>query len=163
MMGNDHLTHYFFEECKKNFEFLVDEYNFKIVTKDYTKFSDYIVYKNNTTAIQISLERRDCGIFFELIRLVNGDIPPRPIFITNDTELNRFDFLDFLSIVAPDLKLSIFDHIELLFSPNWKKNINNVLSQLAINLKNYGHDVLTGDFNIFPQLEKIVKQRSNFT
>lgn len=100
-------------------------------------------------------------MFVDLIKLVNGKIPPYPIFIKPETELHWFDLKDLIYLRAPQLKIEQ-PPIDSLFKPrrNFEKFIEKILIQYANSLEQYAIDVLKGDFRIFAELEKIVKKRA---
>jgi hypothetical protein len=150
---------FFHKMCKVEFEFLETEFNCKVVDISQTKSCELVIYTNETTAVQISLELRDGGIFVEIMKLVDGKIPPKEIFINSNTQLNRFDFEDFLAIRNPSLSIERPDLNKLIFEPGWEKIMTRIVRQFATELRKHASDVLKGDFRIFSNLEKIVKAR----
>lgn len=150
---------YFVNKCKELFSFLEKEFDCELEEIVKESYGLIIYYKNRTTAIQISLEERDGGIFVELIRLVNNKIPERPIQIDKYTELHRFDLEDLLDIKKASLKIKHPPLDDLVFNLCREKVLEKVLFQCAEGLKLYASDILNGDFAIFSQLEKIVKSR----
>jgi len=133
--------------CKKEFFFLVEEYDFKLKNIKTENFEYNIIYKSERVGITVKLERRENCVFILLHRLLNGKIPDYPIFIKRDTGINTFYFDDLLSLRYPD------------FHINKPDNLEKKLKKSAYLLSKYADDVLKGDFTIFSDLEKIVKGR----
>lgn len=150
---------FFYKMCKEEFKFLETEFNCKVVNINQTKSRELLIYMNETTAVQISLELRDGGIFVEIMKLDEGKIPPKAIFVNSNTKLNRFDFEDLLAIRNPSLSIERPDLDKLIFEPGWEKTMTRVVRQFASELRKYAFDVLRGDFHIFAHMEKIVKAR----
>lgn len=141
--------------CDQLFSFLVDNYGYRkeIVKKD--TFDYYITYKNNTTAVRISYEPREGGIFVMLSRLIDGKMPEYPIFIHDDTIINSFYIDDIVKIKTTSTtiqhkNMTMLDEEECI----------SILSEYAKTLKQYGSDILTGDFGLFEELNKLVKNRA---
>ena len=89
-----------------------------------------------------------------LIRLVDGKLPDYPIFIDEDTVLNYFDLQDLLSVRIPCVKEN---NLEIGIT---NSEIENYIQQIAQNLRTKAEDILKGDFLIFSELERIVKERA---
>lgn len=148
----------------KSFAFLVKKFNFKIVkeAKEPYVFSYRITYKNPTTAIKISYDVRDEGISVLIYRLVNNEIPGYPLFISKKTIINCYYLDDVIEIKSlnPDEEFYTIRHVKE-FPPIYDdKTIANIVSEYARALEKYASDVLSGDFKIFSELEKIVKKRA---
>lgn len=147
---------YFFNTCQKEFQYLIDKFNCRVISKSLTNYSSTIIYKNNTTAIEISYEPREEYIFVLLMRLVDGVVPGYPIFIYQETKLHVFYLDDLLGIRNPSLIISR----KLAGVPFTNSDIGKMLKRYALALRKYGSDILNGDFIIFSDLEKIVKRRA---
>lgn len=142
--------------CLKSFEFLEEEFGCKPVSVKREFYGTFIVYKNTTTAIRVSIEPYDGGIFVFLIRLVRGEIPEYPSSIEATTSLFWFDLEDLIALRAPSLKLDR-PPLDDLFKPS---NLEKILAQYAQALRKYAIDILRGDFSVFNELSKIVKERA---
>lgn len=147
---------HFFNICLMEFQYLVDEFNFEVVSQKSSSYSCSIFYKNHSTAVEISYEPREKHIFVLLMRLVDGEIPEYPIFICQEAELNSFYLDDLLSIRNSPY---VFDQ-KLIETPFKKSGMGLLLKQYAQALKIFGSDILGGDFEIFSELEKVVKKRA---
>lgn len=141
--------------CQESFMFLEDEYSFKILTVEHDTSSTFITYQNSTTAIRISFEPREGGVFILLSRLINGNIPAYPILIDQETSLNSFYLDDLLNLKAPTLKMEY--QIEDLFD---SLKLENIIMQMAKALKKYAVEILKGNFQLFVELESLVKKRA---
>lgn len=142
--------------CLKIFGFLWEDFGFTDIYRDRTNFGSYITYKNATTAIKISLEPREGGIFVELYRLIKGKLPRHPIKIHSDTVINGFDLNDLIALRSSPT-LVVKQEIEKISRPDY---LEKVLLEYANALRKYAVDILNGDFGVFLELEKIVKKRA---
>jgi len=144
--------------CKKEFRFLSAEYGLKTTSIKKDVYGCYATYRNDVVAVEISFEIKDGGIFIMLCRMVNGELPEDEIFVRSETVLNRFDLEDVVNLNDPsvDLEPDFADP----YNPTAKELVEN-LKVYAEALKKYAKDILSGDFSIFAELEKIVKGRAN--
>jgi hypothetical protein len=101
---------------------------------------------------------RDGGIFIMLCRMVNGKLPPYPIFVRRETVLNWFDLEDIVALKEPSIELE--QDFADSDNPTAKELAEN-LKVYAGALKKYAKDILSGDFSSFAKLEKIVKKRAD--
>lgn len=79
--------------CNITFNYLEKEYYFREAKTEQNAFGYFITYQNATTAVRISYEPREAGVFILLSRLIDKKIPKYPIFIKPETSsvptLNR--------------------------------------------------------------------------
>ena len=139
---------------RKAFSFLIDDFSFREKSLELDNWGVRLVYCNSTTGVRISYEPREGGIFVMLIRLVDGKQPDYPIFIDEDTVLHYFDLQDLLSVRIPCFKEN---NLEIGIT---NSEIENYIQQIAQNLRTKAEDILKGDFLIFSELERIVKERA---
>jgi hypothetical protein len=144
--------------CIKEFGFLTTDHGFKVATIDKDNYGCYITYSNDVVAVKVSYEIKDGGLFVMLCRMVNGKLPPYPIFISSEMTLNWFDLEDVVGLKNPSIELEpeFVDPVK----PTAKELKTN-LKKYAEALKAYAADILGGDFSSFAGLEKIVKRRAN--
>ncbi|MFN8471515.1 MAG: hypothetical protein U0822_04790 [Anaerolineae bacterium] len=147
----------FQELCRTLFQFLEEEYGFRVTEAKGDVFGSYITYRNMATAVMISFEPREGGVFIRLYRLVDGKIPDYPVFIYPDTQLNMFYLDTLLEVRAPSLRVE--QDPKEMAKPSLSK-LKEVLQQYAALLHLYADDILQGDFKVFEELEKIVKKRA---
>lgn len=134
-------------KVKKSFEYLETKFGFKLVSTHKDYFGESVLYRNNTTAVEIRYEKREKKLFILLMRLINNQILEYPIFIKPQTEINSF-YLD--------------DIIDLKLKKSFKKSemdLEKSMKFYSSALEKYGSKVLKGDFEIFSDIDKIVKKR----
>jgi len=141
--------------CDNMFDYLVTEYNCRETIVEKNAFGYLITYQNSTTAIRISYEPRECAVFILLSRIINGEIPKYPIFIKPETIINCFYLDDIIKLKVPSARNESIG--KYLLSKN---DVEIVIQKNANYLKQYATDILNGDFNLFDELDKIVKGRS---
>lgn len=132
----------------REFAFLEKEYDYKIVDIKKRPYVS-ITYQNSTTALRIGYEPRDRGTFVLLIRLVDGEIPPYPIHIRPMDRLNMFYLDDLVAFKMEDSETSGV----------CVKMPKESIAQAVSALRMYATDILRGDFGVFMELDKIVKNR----
>ena len=151
----------FEQHCRKVLKPVLEgKFGSKIVSIEHGDFGDLIKYQNKTTGITIHNEPRD-GIFVSLSRLVNGKIPEYPLQIEADTPLNTYSLEDIISFNTSKKSIGgkIKNCLRKLNFPT-KFDIEKTLTRFAAELEVHAADILNGNFEIFPELEKIVKRRA---
>lgn len=133
--------------CRKRLKILETTFGFRVAKVERESYGVFVTYQNSTTFVRLSFEPREGGIFVSLGHLVAGHIPPY-----DDTTSNWFDFRDLLALRAPKVSFS---------SGEWPtdKQLDATLTEIAGGLKTYALDVLQGDFAVFKNLDKLVKER----
>jgi hypothetical protein len=147
------LAEIFQIECKQAFHFLENNYNFKLKKVKNSVYSTCILYQNSTTAVEICFEKRELQVLVLLMKLINGEIPKYPMFIQPDTVINSFYLDDLMALNAVDIEQKEWGY-ELT-----AEDLKETITKYAHYLKEFGKDVLRGDFKIFVELEKKVKER----
>lgn len=145
----------FFNLCINEFKFLFEEYGFKKVKEIVDNWYYKLYLKNNTTGIIITFEKRDFYVFVQLCRLYNGEIQNDPVIIRAKTCINNFDYENLLLLRSPE---SIYPShkSETVFDDSL---IKIIIKHHAEKIKKYATDVLDGNFQIFKEIEKLVKGR----
>jgi hypothetical protein len=142
---------------RETFAYLETEFGATISKREKNAYAVYVTYQNSTTGVQIELSSQKEGVTVMVIRLVDGQVPAYPIFITEDTELNWFNALDFVdpprTSLVPDVTLS--DPME----PD-PEELRDCLEWFADILKRHASDVLKGDFGVLESIEKRVRARA---
>ena len=136
--------------CLDKFRFLKREFDFTLSSSYGTRYGGtFILYQNSTTAVEISLQPREGGVFgCCLIKLIKDEIPPYPHhWFYIEQLLRRRD---------PSFKIDRPPPEELYKPSTFEK----ILGQYATAVEKYARDVLLGDFRIFDELEKLVKKRA---
>lgn len=150
------MIDFFTRSCYEIFKFLEQDFNFKIIDiKKDRHFGSEIIYKNETTAIQISFEFRECKVFISLFRLINENLPQYKSLREYDYDFNnRFGFDDLITLRAPSLQ------VKQIFNPKFNEmDLELVLLKYANALRICATDVLKGDFQVFAELAKIKARR----
>lgn len=139
---------------KNCFSFLKKDFGFREVSSESDNWDYHILFCNSTTGVRISYETRENDVFVMLIRLMDGKLPEYPIFIDDNTSISYFDLQDLLSIRDPNYEDDNPEATEI------NSEIEISLKKMAEGLKAWARDILMGDFTIFSDLEKIVRNRA---
>lgn len=149
--------------CEEELRSLLDEYGLtKARVVDPGGYMYYtIIFQNETSALRVYFEWRDVYLSLQICRLVNGEVQEglQPF----NLEWTSFAVEDLLTVRAPD-----YDQAPLLVSRSSEdfkgetailEEVRRELKIYAAALSAYGRDILEGDFTIFPQLDKLAKQK----
>jgi hypothetical protein len=136
--------------CLKRLKILETTFGFRVKKIERESYGVFVTYQNSTTFVRLSFAPREGGIFVSLGHLVAGHIPPY-----DDMTSNWFDFHDLLGLRAPRVSFRSGER------PTDKK-IDMTLKDIAGGLKTYAPDVLAGDFAVFRDLDKLVRQRRKY-
>jgi hypothetical protein len=136
----------FAQKCLNKFRYL-SAYGCELVGIEEDSYGTDITYKNQPTGIRISFEIRENDIFVYLIRLINGEIPPYL-----DAPSRWFYLDNLVRLRSPETTLPRKEAGDWLTSDD----IDEILTAYAGALKEYGEDVLRGDFSIFAELARQV-------
>jgi hypothetical protein len=150
------LEERFIELTEKYFSFLINDFSFKVTAREIQQLTSKINYQKSELALIVQYDQRDFTCFLWVVRIVEGRIPERPIFIKQNEPVNWFDFNDILNLRSPDLILT-HKHFGGQIT---EINLETWLKHQAECLKNYAKDLLAGDTKILDQLEPIVKKRA---
>lgn len=151
----DSIVETFSHVCLEKFHILVTEFACKSVVKKERAGVCRVIFRNRTTAVEIGLEWREQYIYVELYRLVDGKMEENPIVIRPESALTVFNLEDLIAIRAPERQLSS----QPPGKPLTGHDIEKILTDRALALRDYGRDVLQGDFRVFRKLDRIVKSR----
>ena len=143
----------FLRACQERFKYLEFDFNCSVIAQEEDGYGSLITYKNATTGVRIGFEWGDRRIFVQLVRLRNGEIPPYPFVITPDMTLDLFNLMDMVAVRDKSASGACFNEVLA------DADIDLVLGDCADKVRRYASDVLRGDFDIFPLLERRVKDR----
>ena len=151
-----------FEQIVKNeFGFLESDFGFTLSESKKEGWGYKMIYRNNTTGVKIIHEYRESYIFILLYQLVNGKLIEDPRDIKEDTVLHSYGLDDIVNLRDPSALINpTYDYPDDSKFHDKEKGMSTYVSAFARNLKTYAEDVLSGDFTIFPELDKIVKERA---
>lgn len=150
-----------FEKIVTNeFKFLESNFEFTLFKSREEDWGYEIVYLNKTTGIKITYENRESYLFILLYQLVDGKLIENPRNIREDTVLHGYALDDIVNL----------HDSSALIGPTYKHPIDSKYHDkehgmsyyayaYANNLETYAKDVLKGDFTIFRELDRVVKER----
>ncbi|MGY4537393.1 hypothetical protein ACVW0P_001809 [Mucilaginibacter sp. UYNi724] len=145
---------------KEKFKFLEKEFDFELTKSKRESWGFESLYINATTAVKISYETRESYLFIMLYKLVNGDFIENPVMIKISTDLYGYGLDDILLIKDPSaLLLPMYKYADGTPYQNRDYGLSIYINDFAVNLKKFAGDILKGDFEIFPKLDKVVKER----
>lgn len=152
MVGIESL---FRDHCAKAFCFLVGEYGCTPAPDALSEYRSAQIWLNRTTAVSVSLELTYPGLFVKLSRLREGRIPETPINVEAEPVLHAFDLDDLVDLRAPH------EVVRYDFADLWKPDrLAELVYLKALLTRKHAADILRGDFNVFPILEKVVRDRA---
>lgn len=141
--------------CVKRLRFLEDDFQFQLEKIERETFGVFIIYRNSSTAVRVSLEPREGGIFVLVCRLIDGKIPEYPIFVKPDTPVNCFYLDDIVRLKMGELPSRPV--VKQLLSP---ADVEATLIEISSLLREFAVDLLKGNFTIFADLDRVVKIRA---
>jgi len=146
----------------KQFKFLEFDYGFQLVKSVKEDWGYELIYLNNTTGVKIIYEFREAYIFIILYKLVDGKLIENPKSIDENTVLYGFGLDDIIGLRFPQALIKpAYQYGEESKYYDKKKGLTLYVTAFSDNLKEYASDVLEGDFKIFHETQKIVKDRIN--
>jgi len=137
---------------KMNFIFLQQEYGFQDVSSVIDKDFCIIKMQNNTTGIALHFERRDYTLFVYLYRLIDGKMVEDKIPVSAELPLNSIE-LQYIIQLREDSN----DNTNI--KSQTSKSLDELMQDVAANLKKYADDVLKGNFEAFSEVDSIAKKR----
>lgn len=143
----------FVRTCKKVFAHLTKAYDLSVIASGGDQTSAFVRIANSKAGIECRWDARDGGVFVTIARLSDGQFPDEPVFIRKNTPINSF-FVDNVIILRGGQ--------QALPRINPIMTATEIVAALAIYAKlieKYAADVLSGDFKIFTEVEKIIKAR----
>lgn len=146
--------------AQEQFKFLVSEYDFRLSKCEKEDWGYELIYLNDTTGVKITYEYREAYVFIMLYQLLDGEFQENPRNIEGNTILHGYGLDDLISLRNPQTLIKpAYDYGEQSKYYDEKNGLLLYVSEFAENLKKYAKDILKGDFTIFPELDKIVKER----
>ena len=137
------------------FRFLEERFHMRIIGRDDSGWWETsITYARDPVAVIVrnSVEFNRAEI--ELVRMVDGKIPPVPIFVHPDTRIDRCEFDNLLILRAP----SEFEALKKLGGLD-RPTVERSLEFQASALERYAPEFLRGDPAVFEELDKLIKDR----
>lgn len=147
---------------KEQFKFLESNFGFRLSKCDKEDWGYELIYLNKTTGVKITYEFREAYIFIMLYKLVNGNLQENPRSIQEDTILYSYGLDDIISLRNSQALIKpAYQYGEESEYYDKEKGLMLYVSAFAHNLKEYAADVLSGDFQIFNEVDRVVKERAN--
>jgi hypothetical protein len=130
----------------KTFQFLVDDYGFEQVS-DFEWMPDCeLQFRNQTTRLKVRYEWKQLvDVGFSKVKLTpSGPVDEKP-----------YDLLFLIQLRAPEI-----DPTQFYGKREWTDHyVERLLSIYATFLNERARDILTGDFNILPEVKKLAAQK----
>jgi hypothetical protein len=146
--------------AQEQFKFLVSEYDFRLSKCEKEDWGYELIYLNDTTGVKITYEYREAYVFITLYQLEDGELRENPRNIEDNTTLYGYGLDDLIGVRNPQALIKpAFEYGEQSEYYDKEKGLLLYVSAFAENLKTYAKDILGGDFTVFPELDKIVKDR----
>lgn len=146
--------------AKEQFSFLKTEYEFNLLKCDKEDWGYELFYKNNTTGIKITYEYQAAYLFIMVYRLIDGDFCENPRNIKEDTVLYGYGLDDIINLQNADALIKpAYEYGDKSEYYDKDKGLTLYVSAFAKNLKLFSAKILQGDFTIFSDADKIVKER----
>ena len=146
--------------AKDEFDFLRSEYNYKLVAEENNSNGGHVTFVNQKVGVgvKVQYEFASAFVFVFVYRLVNGEIRENRFPINKDSEINCFDFNDYLE---PTKRMKpAYDYGEDSLYYNQQNGLRSFTKEFADRLRCHGDGVLKGDLSILPEMEKIIKRRA---
>ncbi len=147
--------------AKEQFHFLESEFNFRLSKSENEEWGYQLLYLNDSTGVKITYEYREAYIFIMLYKLKDGCLVENPRNIEENTSLNGFALDDVIILRNPeDIIKPTYEYDEDSEFFQEDDGLSRYTAAFAEYLKKHGADMLDGDFNLFPELDKVVKSRA---
>lgn len=135
---------------------LVRRFGLEVVRQEEGSQYAAILYANATTGLEVAVARTDMRPFLMIYELENGKIMQEiPIVSGNPNRIKGFD-VDGLLLVRAVTN----SPVGKMFSEWSDRAIARLLGQYATVLGSEASDVLTGNFEIFPRLDALVRDHA---
>jgi hypothetical protein len=142
--------------CIKYFDFLERDYGFIMVKGTVDTGIYKLMFKSSTVGIALEYEPREFYLFVTLCKLRKGEIPPKVVEISPKSVIECFDLDDVVSLSSKDSLVPDYTSM----APEEKITLDDLFKKQAENLRKFANDILNGDFSIFVELDRIVKDRA---
>ena len=146
--------------AQEQFKFLESEYDFILSKCEKEDWGYELIYMNDTTGVKITYEYREAYVFILLYQLDDGELQENPRDIEENTTLYGYGLDDLISLRNPPALIKpAYEYGEQSEYYDEEKGLLLYVSAFAENLKIYAEDILGGDFTVFLELDKIVRDR----
>lgn len=147
---------------KEQFKFLESDFGFRLSKGEKEDWGYELIYLNKTTGVKITYEFREAYIFIMLYKLVDGSLIENPRSIRENTTLYGYGLDDIINLRNPQALIKpAYQYGDESEYYDKMKGLTLYVTAFANNLKEYAVDVLSGDFKIFNEVDRVVKKRSS--
>jgi len=126
-------------------------WGFRFSGADATVWEERATYRSDRSAIDVIKDYQCPRVEVELMRLLDGELPPPEVFIVDSQPVNRF-YVDEL------IRLRQRDGEAVLAQLTTMPTFDDQLTFLAAALRRHGADFLAGDLSVLDELERIVRE-----
>ena len=142
-------------EIERAMQPLADRFGLRV--KEEVDRSDFAeaVYVNETTGLSVSVDWSEFRPFVRLHQLVDGALPPEPVSYATGPQLRSFDADDLLIVRAGG-----GSPVGKMLGERDNYAAARLVAEYAKALERHATDVLSGDFTVFEELDRIVKTRA---
>lgn len=131
------------------------KYSLQVISEAEELMCAEVLYANQSTGVRVTLDWRDFRPFVKLFQLQDGRLPPeRPVSLTPKEPLRAFDADDLLL-----LRGATDSPVGRMIGRRDQVQAEHILRDYADALQTHAHDVLTGDFSVFRELNTVVQKR----
>lgn len=142
-------------EIKKALQPLAERFGLRVKEEvDRPDFADAI-YVNDTTGLSVSVDWSEFRLFVRLHELISGELPAEPFSYTTGPQLQSFDADDLLILRAGGGSA-----VGSMLGERDNYAAGRMVAEYAKVLGQHATDVLSGDFTVFQELDRIVKTRA---
>ena len=146
--------------AKDEFAFLRDDYDYESVAEEDGSNGGFVSFLNPGVGVGVKLQYEFASdfVFVFVYRLIDGQMRDNSLPITDDSEINCFDFNDYL---AKDQKMRpAYEYGENSIYYDPQNGLLNFVKEFADRLRSHGDSILRGDLSTLPAMEKIIKKRA---
>lgn len=148
--------------AKKQFKFLESDFGFKLIVCNKQNWGYEMTYLSDKVGVKINYEFSEAYIFIMLYKLMDGKLIENPRIIENSTILYGYSLDDIVNLQNPSALIKpAYQYGGGSEYYDKEKGLTLYVSAFANNLKEYAANILVGDFKIFKETDKVVKERAN--
>ena len=150
----------FSEIAQEEFDFLEREFDYKVVEAKDKSGGCEVKYINRDAGVGVKLvyEFASAFVFVFIYRLVDGEFWDNPLPICNDTDINCFDFNDYLEDERKMKPAYEYGENSDYYDP--QNGLRNFTKEFARRLQKEGKAILNGDLSALPAMASIIKRRA---
>ncbi len=149
----------FVEIAKSAFALLESDFGFHILGENGKSERTTITYINTDSGVGVRIlnEARDGFVFVLIGRLVEGKLVNNPQPITSPSDVNIFNFNDYLT---GDLKIrQAYDHEQNTRYCDEDNGLQFLVEDFAAKLREHGSHILSGDLSMLNAMGEIIMRR----